>query len=335
MLKVKLAEPPRDEGQAGAPEDTSRGSLAAAPEAFDALDPVGRRYVLREMLKSVRSLEDLDKLGIDQAIKSCRSSERVYDMLSIILEIDEPWAREYVVKVARAPTGQAHLAQALLLIRDEPWAQQALGDIFDSTRGQRPLADELMMTMAADANTQWADEFCRSAFFSSSAEERAEWARRLLSDTHHFVGDDDIRRELFNDALLDADPAVAQAAVGFLLFQSQRGAGGAGWTSELLTNTFDRGDRSARMALLGGLQEELVLSVSGTPDRKGRAPYPVNVTAVSDLLERALECQDSTVRELAQGIIKNLEQMVDVEGLANASSEYAQQLRSWASQLSE
>jgi hypothetical protein len=351
--EIEITKPQTDagagEGQPGEVADTSGENMAeveqtesagseeeAAPEPLGALDPLSRRYVLREMLKNVRSVDDLNELGINQAIMSCRSAEAVYDILNIILETDEPWAREYVVEVARSTADQAYLAQVVLFTRDEPWAHQALRDIFDVARGQPPGAYRRTMQLALDADTEWADELCRSAYFSAPPEERSEWARELLSGDRHLVGDDDIRRELFNDALVDPDPAVVQAAVRFLIFQSQGSyGGGSGWTTELLTNTFDRGDRPVRVALLRGLQEELVSSVTVAHDPEGRRFGSGTVTAISDLLDRALKCQDSAVREVAEDISKNLEQTVDAESIRKASAEYAQELRAWASQLSE
>jgi|GEM_PF-4462926 len=316
--------------------ESARSDEETPPEPLGALDPLSRRYVLREMLKNVRSVDDLNELGINQAIMSCRSAEAVYDILNIILETDEPWAREYVVEVARSTADQAYLARPLLFTRDEPWAHQALREILDSARGQKPWAYKLMMQLALDADREWADELCRNAYFSASPEERCEWARELLSGDHHLVGNNDIRRELFNDALVDPDPAVVQAAVRFLIFQSQGSyGGGSGWTSELLTNTFDRGDRPVRVALLRGLQEELVSSVTVAYGGEGRRFGSGTVTAISDLLDHALKCQDSAVREVAEDINKNLEQMVDAESIRKASAEYARELRAWASQLSE
>jgi hypothetical protein len=315
---------------------SARSDEETPPEPLGALDPLSRRYVLREMLKNVRSVDDLEELGIDQAIMSCRSAEAVYDILNIILETDEPWAREYVVKLARSTADHPYVARPLLFTRDEPWAHQALREILDSARGQEPWDYKLMMQLALDAGTEWANELCRNTYFSASAEERCEWARELLSGGRHLVGNDDIRRELFNEALLDSDPAVVQAAVRFLIFQSQgHYGGGSGWASELLTNTFDRGDRPVRLALLRGLQEELVSSVTVAHDPQGRQFGSGAVTAINDLLDHALKCQDSTVRELAEDISKNLDQMVDAESIRKASAEYAQELRAWASQLSE
>ena len=296
-------------------------------------NPALRRYVLGQMLKDAKSVGDLENLGLTEALGHCKSYEQVYDILRVILESDQPWARDFVVKIAGSSTSAVSSGEALalLLVTDAPWARESVRQILESAEDESSYTG--VLREALDARTPFADKLCRDAYLGAPPEVRAKLAGWLLSEWQHFGGNF-VRKELFQLALVDPDPSVVREAVGFLIgsYELVHPDTESEWTSELLMRTFDRADHTLRIALLDGARQKILSNIagaeSGSPGNRV-APFPAsNITAVNNLLERALNCNDVEVRAAAEDLLKNVEEAVDAESVRESVTDLARQLGS-------
>ena len=314
--QILYPSPARD-AQPGEPENPAEDPRISA--LLDTVDPLERRYLLRELLKEVHSREDFERLGFTSAMLECEDPDRaesrtepsrVYDILSLLAGTNQPWAHEYVADLARSSKAAA-VAQAILFAHDgQQWAQQGLERVYAELRTQEDMPWQFLNS-AAEAGSSWGDEFYLREYRSASPEVRAEWARHnMLSEYRHLAAAEDVRQVAFLTALRDPDPIVHEGAVAFLLDESHLvHPNGTSWSTGLLMDAFNEGDAAGQVAILEATRNILLsrLEAGNNSAQLG------NTTAIDTLLRQALASQDAEVREVAQGTLDAMAGAVDIE----------------------
>ena len=321
-------------GEARNPQEDPR--VAAL---LDTADPLERRYRLREILKDVHSREDFDRLGLTAAMLECEDPERagqrmesrrVYDILSLLTDSNEPWVREYVEELAHSSDAAA-IAQAVLFAHDdESWAQQALEGVYANLRTQEGMPWQFL-DFAAQTATPWSNAFYLREYQAAAPETRAEWARQnMLSEYRHLSAENDVRQTAFLMALRDPDPVVQEGAVAFLLDESHLvHPNGAAWSAGLLMDAFNEGDSAERVALVEAARNILLSRL----EAENIAAQLGNTTAINTLLQHALASPENEVRTAAQETLATMESAIDVAAARAELASFVLELRQLTRQL--